>query len=666
MSPQTSIQGLLLIAGVALLCAWGAGEAAWHWGEFPHPGKSTGVAVLWAAVLSLPLLLSRRRPTLAGTGVIVLILVRAAEGYRGPGSVAQSVLILLALFVVEAGRTEPGPPLRGAALGALLLGGVVAMDALDTGDYAEMMGLSYSHLLMLIAGGVGAGAALRDRRGEAARLEAELRVTDAVGASRTEAVVAAGRSRIAGEIDRAVAMLLDQVRPLAERASRSTDPAALREAMGVVREVAAEAMTEMRRALGLLRAPLPGGRQLDLASARAASRRTRVLQALGWAAPVVLLAAVALYEQSQVPTGPMVVPGTEFFVPAPSLGQLSPWITSVLCVLPLLARARAPLASTAAVCALLLLRFGLHDLSTFTFTQFYFAAAAGFFGAAHARSVAAGVLAGLLAVGTSMLCMEMEQIPYAFFGFVFAALLPASAAAAGLAVRDRVATAAQARQAREDLDRRHEQMAREQLAAERLRVARELHDVVGHFVTVIGMQAAVAHRYAELDMAQAREAARTVAEVAGEAERDLGRLTAYLEIDRDAPPPGSVSEVVERLEHAGIPVSLEDRSGEAELPVPIAQVAFRLVQEALTNVGRHAGAAPTTVTIDRRDSTLLLDVVNELPSAREPRQAAGRGLAGMRERAELYGGTLSAGPDGGRWRVRAELPLSAEVGVGAG
>lgn len=654
---------LPLVAAVAALSAWSLGEAIWHWGEFEHPGQSTAIAALWAAVLPLPLLLARRRPTLAGAGVVVLLLARAAFEYRGPGAVAQSVILLIALFVVEGERTRPGPPLRGIALGAFTFGAVAAMDALDLGNYGAMRPIDYAHLAMLIVGGVGAGYALRDRRQEAERLEAEVRASDASAASRMDALIAAERNRIAGEIDRSVALLLHRVRPLAERAARSADPAALRADMAVVEQTAGEAMGEMRRALGLLRSPQPVGEETDLAGARAATRRTRLLQIAGWVAPVALLAAVGVFERSQVDSGPIVLAdmgGT--FIPGPLFGQPSPWITAVVCVLPLLARARAPLAATAAVCALLLIRMEpLHDLSGLTFTQYYIAAAAGFFGAAHARSTARGVLAGLIAVGTSMLCMELEQFPYAFFGYVFAAMLPAVAALGGLAVRGRVTTAARAWRAREELDRRHEEMAREQLSGERLRAARELHDVVGHVVTVIRLQAAVAHRYAERDLGQAREAARTVAEVTGEAERDLGRLTAYLDVDGGETPPGSAAEVVERLGGAGLPVTLEERVDGEELPLPIAQVVFRLVQEALTNVSRHAGSAATTVTIEREDSTLRVDVVNDLPAPRGEPRAAGRGLLGMRERAELYGGTFAAGPDGeGHWKVHAELPLAVE------
>jgi signal transduction histidine kinase len=244
---------------------------------------------------------------------------------------------------------------------------------------------------------------------------------------------------------------------------------------------------------------------------------------------------------------------------------------------------------------------------------------------------------------------------------VFGILLPSGAAAAGLLVRDRVAIAARARQAQEEVDRRHEAMARERLVAERLQAARELHDVVGHAVTIIGLQAAAAVTLSRSDLERARAAAATVVQVTGDAERDLARLSAVLgRVAAEAAPPPSLAELVERVRAAGVPVTLEQQIPDGAVPLALSLTAFRIVQEALTNVRRHAGSPPTRVTLDRDGDTLIVEVVNAAGFAAVPRPD-GRGLVGMRERAELYGGTLTAGPgpEGG-WRVRAELPLEAD------
>jgi signal transduction histidine kinase len=137
---------------------------------------------------------------------------------------------------------------------------------------------------------------------------------------------------------------------------------------------------------------------------------------------------------------------------------------------------------------------------------------------------------------------------------------------------------------------------------------------------------------------------------------ELGLKLGRLALDDCA----SIAELVERVRAAGVPVTLEQPFPDDAVPLAYSLTAFRIVQEALTNVRRHAGSPPTRVTLDRDGDTLIVEVVNAGGPAAPPRPG-GRGLVGMRERAELYGGTLTAapGPEGG-WRVRAELPLEAD------
>jgi signal transduction histidine kinase len=268
---------------------------------------------------------------------------------------------------------------------------------------------------------------------------------------------------------------------------------------------------------------------------------------------------------------------------------------------------------------------------------------------------------GAAGAGTSVACLALEQPDYLGVTYVFGVLLPGGAAAAGLLVRERVITAARARRAQEDVDRRHEAMARERVVAERLQAARELHDVVGHAVTIIGLQAAAAMTLAPTDVERARAAAATVVQVTGDAECDLERLSAVLAAEPSPrTPPPSLRELVERMRAAGMPVTLDERVDAEMVPLPLSLTAFRIVQEALTNVRRHAGVEPTRVTVSQEAGTLVVEVVND-GAAPAPPRPGGRGLAGMRERAELYGGHLSAGPgpEGG-WLVRAELPFEAD------
>ncbi len=337
-----------------------------------------------------------------------------------------------------------------------------------------------------------------------------------------------------------------------------------------------------------------------------------------------------------------------FAIPDPVLGPASPWVTAVLCPLPLLLRDRWPVAATFAVFALVVGRMLLHDLSTLTFSQFYVAAAVTFIGAAHARRRSAGALIVVGGTFTSLLCMALEQQPYEAYAYSFAALLPFACGLGGLLVRDRVASSVRARRAHERADAAQEERARERVMAERLAAARELHDVVGHAVTSITLQAAVAVRYAPLDLVRARRAGAAVAQVASDVERDLARLGA------SAAPTDDLARLAER---SGLPVTLRQRVSTTELPLPLALTTVRIVQEALTNVGRHAGPVPVTVTLERVGPDLVIDIVNE-PGRRGVGGGSGRGITGMLERVELYSGALTVGPtDAGGWRVRARLPL---------
>ena len=251
-----------------------------------------------------------------------------------------------------------------------------------------------------------------------------------------------------------------------------------------------------------------------------------------------------------------------FAIPDPVLGPASPWVTAVLCPLPLLLRDRWPVAATFAVFALVIGRMLLHDLSTLTFSQFYVAAAVTFIGAAHARRRSAGALIVVGGTFTSLLCMALEQQPYEAYAYSFAALLPFACGLGGLLVRDRVASAVRARRAHERADAAQEERARERVLAERLTAARELHDVVGHAVTIITLQAAVAVRYAPLDLVRARRAGAAVAQVAGDVERDLARLGA----SRGARPttsPGSPT-------RSGLPVTLAPAREHRRAPLPLA------------------------------------------------------------------------------------------------
>jgi signal transduction histidine kinase len=211
--------------------------------------------------------------------------------------------------------------------------------------------------------------------------------------------------------------------------------------------------------------------------------------------------------------------------------------------------------------------------------------------------------------------------------------------------------------------------ARRAVADERLRIARELHDVVAHGMSVIAVQAGVANYVVDSRPEEARRALRSIEETSRAGLLELRQILAVLRSDEDSPDLGpapgldELPTLLARTGTAGIPVTLEVRGLRRPLPPGIDLSAYRIVQEALTNVVKHAGPAHGRVVLDYRPDALVIDVTDDGlggPSlAAGGKCGAGHGIVGMRERAGLYGGELTAGPrpDVG-YAVHALLPLA--------
>jgi signal transduction histidine kinase len=203
--------------------------------------------------------------------------------------------------------------------------------------------------------------------------------------------------------------------------------------------------------------------------------------------------------------------------------------------------------------------------------------------------------------------------------------------------------------------------AREAVSAERVRIARELHDVVAHSVSMIAVQAGAAEELVERDPAAAREHLSAVRKTAREALVEMRRLLGVLREDAAtySPQPGlaRVEDLVDEARAAGVPIELYEEGERPAVAPGIDLAAYRIVQEALTNVRKHAGVVATTVTVRYRRDGIDLEVVNA-PGATGNGGGSGHGIVGMRERARVYGGTIDAGPEGdGGFAVRARLPL---------
>lgn len=207
------------------------------------------------------------------------------------------------------------------------------------------------------------------------------------------------------------------------------------------------------------------------------------------------------------------------------------------------------------------------------------------------------------------------------------------------------------------------------VTAERLQIAREVHDTVAHSIGIIAIQAGAGSRVIDTQPAMAREALTVIETTSRDTLAGLQRMLAALRRAGRADEAGlltpgavpglaDVAQLAATVRDAGVDVDVQWRGPRQQLPASIDTSAFRIIQEAVTNVVRHAGTSQCRVTIDQRDGELAIEVTDDGRGG--PVNGTGYGIAGMRERAALLHGDLSAGPrPGGGFRVAARLPVPA-------
>ncbi|WP_024875788.1 sensor histidine kinase [Saccharomonospora piscinae] len=270
--------------------------------------------------------------------------------------------------------------------------------------------------------------------------------------------------------------------------------------------------------------------------------------------------------------------------------------------------------------------------------------------------VALLVAAALLVVTTSFRLAEGDDPAY-LFGFEFATTvgLMAAAIALGDGVRSRALLAVE-----------QEAQARRRMEQERLRIAREVHDVLGHTVAVISVQASVAAEAVDDDPEVVRSALGVIRESADGAVRELratvGLLRSPADQDESRAPAGSLKQLpslVEATSESGLPVTIETEGTAVPLPSAVDTSAYRIVQEALANSLRHADATQAKVVLRYGGDTVTVSVSDDGRGwDAATADAAGAGLRGMRERAELLGGSVSvASLPGAGFRVDAVFPV---------
>lgn len=339
----------------------------------------------------------------------------------------------------------------------------------------------------------------------------------------------------------------------------------------------------------------------------------------------------------------------------------------VVATLALAGRRRHPLVVLAVVSVVLV----VYTRRTYPGGPIYLALAVALFSLAlHARRrrdalvPAAVAVAFLLAGGT----VGLGDVEWTWHLAVF----PGWAAAAlflGDASRSRRQYLAGLEERARSLEESREEEARRRVAEERLRIARDLHDVVAHTIATINLRSGVAAHVVERRPEEAVAALTAIRRASATALQELRATLDVLRSDGDdaaprVPTPGldRVEELAGTAAGAGIDVSVERVGVDAPLPAAIDVAAYRIVQESLTNVMRHAGATRATVVIRSTPGALDLEVVDDGRGASAV-DGEGHGIAGMRERASLVGGRLEAGPNpGGGYRVRAHLPTGGGRG----
>lgn len=281
-------------------------------------------------------------------------------------------------------------------------------------------------------------------------------------------------------------------------------------------------------------------------------------------------------------------------------------------------------------------------------------------------SAAAGALGAAAILGGT--AIEMNDGRSSAFDVASLALVMGIAWVIGARVRRSRVHAAELAGRAAHLERDREERARAAVAAERARIARELHDVVAHNVSIMVVQAGGARRVLDERPDAARGALASIEQAGRSALAELRRLLGVMRED-DAggalePPPGvaSLDRVLEQVRDAGVPVEMIAEGDARPLPPGVDMSVHRIVQESLTNVLKHAGRARATVRLRYEPNEIDVEVTDDgVGATAAASNGRGHGLIGMRERVALFGGDFHAGPrrEGG-FTVRARLPLGGE------
>jgi signal transduction histidine kinase len=622
-----------LAAGLAVL---GAAEAAAY-------VDLRAEAVVLAEVAVLPVVFRRVAPVAAALCVAVVLLV--ASGRNGwPDTFSVFAALLAVTFALgEVGRVAGAPVVLVLVLVAV---------GIDSDELVP--DLAFPAVVLVMAWGAGRAVGVHRRRtAELRGLAASLERERGVGA---RLAVREERARLTGDVHDAVGHTVAAMLAQAEAAHQvlARDPARARHALDAVQSSGRAVIDQLRVTLRVLRSDDDEHRLVQSVDAP-----VRPPHCWCWPAPAeaALLGAVAALWVVEIVWFPYPEDGSK----AISLAL------ATMAIAGLSLRARAPLTAAGLVGASSLaddLLGGVwYDGLTIVVALLLVLFALGT-NRVRARAVAGGLIVVGLVVADELFGAER-----AVMDAPFVAIICAIPWTAGWVVRRHRDQAKKLSELARELDCERRASARLAVLAERTHMARELHDSVAHGVSVMVVQAAAAEQASRLDPRAAEAAIDAVGRTGRDVLADLQRLLGLFELDQQSAPRSQqpslaeIDELVARVRDAGLPVTLRIEGTPRPVRSEIAGSAFRIVQEALTNVLKHAGRPATAVVVRYRPDTLDLAVDDDGSGAASAPSGTGHGVIGMRERAALTGGELRAGPRAaGRFSVHARLPFDGGAG----
>jgi signal transduction histidine kinase len=352
-------------------------------------------------------------------------------------------------------------------------------------------------------------------------------------------------------------------------------------------------------------------------------------------------------------------------------GDLPTQLSALAATLPLAWRRRAPVAATAVVMAGLIAQIAIEGdslgLSLLAAVVIVWSTARHFDRRTALASL--GIAIGAFWIASAVPPTSGAQ--YVIGDALWGSSVLGGSWALGRAFRSRRLRAHELEERADHLEREQEAQARAAVADERGRIARELHDIVAHNVSTMVVQAGAGKRVMESDPDGARKAFESIERSGRQALAEMRRLLGILRTDREglalAPQPGleHLEALISHVESAGLPVELTVVGEPQPLPSGIDVSAYRIIQEGLTNAIKHAGPAHAEVVVRYGDRELQLEILDDGQGAEESMANGaqqGHGLVGMRERVNLYDGTLETGSREGRgYAVRARLPMEPSV-----